>query len=257
MLMILSPAKSLNMSAADTTHLQTQPEFMAQANELVELLRQFSPAEIASLMHVSDKLAVLNAERFASWVSESPIENAKQAVLAFTGDVYQGVGASTLNDNQLVYMQKHVRILSGLYGVLRPLDLMQPYRLEMSTKLANARGRDLYAFWNSTISEAIEADLKQQAQPVLVNLASEEYFKALKPVMPYAPIITPVFQDWSSGKYKVVSFRAKKARGLMVRYAAVNQIQDVVALKHFDSDGYAFDAAASGERTWVFRRQKS
>ena len=257
MLMILSPAKSLDMSTDHDAHLQTQPAFMSQATELVEQLRQYSPAEIASLMHVSDKLAVLNAERYASWESESTLENARQAVLAFSGDVYQGLDAPTLDEAQLDYLQDHVRILSGLYGVLRPMDLMQPYRLEMGTRLANARGKDLYAFWGSSLSESLDAELQQQVQPVLVNLASEEYFKAVKSGMADMPVVTPVFQDWSGGKYKVVAFHAKKARGMMARYAAVNNVQDVEALKQFDSAGYEYDDGTSDERTWVFRRRKT
>ena len=211
MLMILSPAKSLDMRAHQGVPVRTQPVFMQQAAELVEQLRRYSPDEIASLMHVSDKLAALNAERYASWEPESTLENAKQAVLAFTGDVYQGLDAPTLSEVQLAYLQEHVRILSGLYGILRPMDLMQPYRLEMGTKLPNAHGKDLYAFWGRRLSELLDEDLQRQVQPVLVNLASEEYFRALKSKLPEAPVITPVFQDWSAGKYKVVSFHAKKA----------------------------------------------
>lgn len=256
MLMVLSPAKSLDYTTPPTSQKFTQPDLMARSAELVGMLRQYAPAQIASLMRISDPLAALNVSRYASWQPECTTENAKQAVLAFSGDVYQGVDAATLNERQIDYLQAHVRILSGLYGVLRPLDLMQPYRLEMGTKLLNQRGSDLYAFWGADVTERLNGALRRQKQKVLVNLASAEYFKAVQPALLTASVITPVFQDWGGGKFKVVSFHAKRARGMMVRYAAVNGIRQVEQLKCFDSDGYAFDETASNDSTWIFRRRK-
>jgi len=257
MLMVLSPAKSLDYKKSASTEKFTQPDFMSRAAELISVLQKYSPAQIASLMRISDPLAALNAGRFASWMPECTTENAKQAVLAFSGDVYQGLEASTLNARQLDYLQSHVRILSGLYGVLRPLDLMQPYRLEMGSRLTNSRGKDLYAFWGAAVTDAINTALWQKKSKVLVNLASEEYFKAVQPMLLQVPVITPVFQDWSGGKYKIVSFHAKRARGLMARYAAVNSITQFEKLKAFDSDGYVFEEVVSNDSVWVFRRRNT
>lgn len=256
MLIVLSPAKSLDYETPAASAKHTQPAFMTQAAALIEVLRGLSLAQIASLMKISDALAALNVGRFASWVPECTSENAKQAVLAFDGDVYQGLAAPTLTAGQLDWLQVHMRILSGLYGVLRPLDLMQPYRLEMGTKLANPRGKDLYAFWGGRITEALNAAQQASKAKVLVNLASEEYFKSVQPQALNVPVITPVFQDWSGGKFKVLAFHAKRARGLMTRYAAVHKLTRVEQLQDFDSDGYAFEAAASDDCQWVFRRRK-
>lgn len=256
MLIVLSPAKSLDYETPAATTKHTQPEFMPQAASLVGILHRLSPSKIASLMKISDSLAALNTGRFASWMPECTNENAKQAVLAFSGDVYQGLEATTLTSRQLDWLQSHVRILSGLYGVLRPLDLLQPYRLEMGTKLANPKGKDLYAFWGAAITECLNRALKSQKEKVLVNLASEEYFKSVHPAALDAAVITPVFQDWSGGKYKVLAFHAKRARGLMARFAAVHGITQVEKLKDFDSAGYAFDETASDDLNWVFRRRK-
>ncbi|MCA1325929.1 peroxide stress protein YaaA [Herbaspirillum sp. alder98] len=255
MLIVLSPAKSLDYDSAPTTDIHTTPGFVPRSAELIEILKKLSPAEIGSLMSISDPLAVLNAGRYASWSRKFTAKNAKQAVLAFNGDVYEGLDAASLNARQLDYVQGHVRILSGLYGMLRPLDLMQPYRLEMGTKLANAHGRDLYAFWGDEVTQAINVELAQQKAPVLVNLASEEYFKVVRPKLLKAQVIAPVFEDWKGGKYKIISFYAKRARGLMARYAALNNINQPEKLKGFDLDGYAFAEDASNERSWVFRRR--
>jgi cytoplasmic iron level regulating protein YaaA (DUF328/UPF0246 family) len=177
--------------------------------------------------------------------------------MSFNGDVYAGLDARTLAANEIDYAQRHVRILSGLYGLLRPLDRMHPYRLEMGTRLKNPRGSNLYAFWGDSVTEALNAQLRETQAHALVNLASEEYFKSVKPKLLAAPVITPVFEDWKNGKYKIISFFAKRARGLMARYAAQQGIRDPERLKEFDVDGYAFDAAASGEHTWVFRRKQA
>jgi len=255
MLIVLSPAKSLDYETPPTTDLHTKPDFLKLSAELIDTLKPFSPAQIASLMDVSDALAVLNVARYASWSPKFTTKNAKQAVLAFNGDVYEGLDAPSLNKKQLDYAQSHVRILSGLYGLLRPLDLMQPYRLEMGTRLANPRGKDLYAFWGEKITDTLNETLAHNDSSALVNLASEEYFKAVKPKLLKVPVITPVFEDWKNGKYKVISFHAKRARGLMTRYAATKGVTQVEKLKAFDSEGYAFEPGASTETIWMFRRR--
>ena len=255
MLIVLSPAKSLDNSPSPKATPHTQPDFLPRASELIELMRTYSPAQIGSLMSISDNLAQLNAERYASWSPEFNLENAKQAALAFDGDVYGGLDARSMTAAQLNYTQDHVRILSGLYGVLRPLDLMQPYRLEMGTRLSNGRGKDLYAFWGDTVTEALNAELTLQPNPVLVNLASEEYFKVVRPKLLEAQIITPVFEEWKNGRYKIISFFAKRARGLMARYAAQTRLKSVDKLKLFDLEGYCFEPALSDSVSWRFQRR--
>lgn len=257
MLIVLSPAKTLDYTTPSTTAVHSQPDFTRDSAELIETLRRYSPAQIGSLMRISDPLAELNAGRYAAWTPQFTPENSKQAVLAFNGDVYEGLNASSLNAKQLDYSQSHIRILSGLYGVLRPLDLMQPYRLEMGTKLATGRGKDLYAFWGDTVTDELNKALAAQKSGALINLASEEYFKVVKPRLLAAPVITPIFEDWKNGKYKVISFYAKRARGLMARYAALKKIKQAEKLKAFDFEGYAFDAAGSNDRNWLFRRRVS
>ncbi|MGL6072238.1 peroxide stress protein YaaA, partial [Craterilacuibacter sp.] len=222
----------------------------------ISILRQQSPQALSQLMKISDTLAVLNAGRFDSWQRPFSPDNAKQAVLAFMGDVYEGLDAQGLGEEALLWLQDHLRILSGLYGVLRPLDLMQAYRLEMGSRLANSRGNNLYAFWGSIITETLNQRLAQDAKPVLLNLASEEYFKSVRRQALNAAIITPVFQDRKNGQYKIISFHAKRARGLMVRWALEQRPAQVQDLRGFDSEGYAFDAAASSELDWVFRRDQ-
>ncbi|MGL6047739.1 MAG: peroxide stress protein YaaA [Vogesella sp.] len=254
MLMVISPAKTLDYDTPAHTARYTQPGFLAHSAELITTLRQLSPADIGQLMSISDTLATLNAGRFHDWGGEFTPENAKQAVLAFMGDVYEGLDANSLSEPQLGWLQQHLRILSGLYGLLRPLDLMQAYRLEMGTRLANARGSNLYQFWGDIITDALNAELAQQAQPQLVNLASDEYFKSVKPKKLQATVITPVFQDLKNGQYKIISFYAKRARGLMARWAVEHAVTDAEALKAFNSEGYAFDAHASDATHWVFRR---
>ncbi len=254
MLIVLSPAKTLDYDTPPATDIHSQPDFIQHSAELIDTLRELSPAQIASLMQVSDALAALNVGRYASWSPKFTPKNSKQAILAFNGDVYEGLDAPSLKLRQLEYAQSHIRILSGLYGVLRPLDLMQPYRLEMGTRLANSRGKDLYAFWGELVTQRLNEVLADQKSKALVNLASEEYFKVVKPKLLNAPVISPVFEDWKNGKYKVISFYAKRARGLMARYAAINGIKKAEELKDFDSEGYAFDKKASTEHSWLFRR---
>lgn len=253
MLIVLSPAKSLDLESPPTTTQATIPEFIPRAAELIDVLRGYSPAAIAELMDLSDSLSMLNVSRYAHWDEDHA--EARQAILSFNGDVYAGLDPRTLAPAALDYAQRHLRILSGLYGLLRPLDRMHPYRLEMGTRLRNPRGANLYAFWGDSVTEALNRQLSGTGATALVNLASEEYFKSVKPKLLAAPVITPVFEDWKNGKYKIISFFAKRARGLMARYAAERALLDPEGLKAFDVDGYAFDAAASGERNWVFRRR--
>ena len=255
MLIVLSPAKTLDYETPANTKVSTKPDFIKRSAELIAILREYSPDQIASLMHISDPLAALNAHRFADWSSKFTLKNSKQAMLAFNGDVYEGLNAASLNAKQLAYTQSNIRILSGLYGSLRPLDLMQAYRLEMGTKLANPAGKDLYAFWGDTVTHALNDVIVEQKSAALINLASEEYFKVVKPALLNVPVITPVFQDWKNGQYKIISFYAKRARGLMARYAALKGLVRPQALKNFDVDGYAYDEATSTERNWVFRRR--
>jgi uncharacterized protein len=255
MLIVLSPAKTLDYDTPATTDAQSLPDFIEHSSELIGTLRQLSPAQIGSLMRISDSLAALNAGRFVSWRPKFNAKNAKQAVLAFNGDVYEGLDAPSLSARQLDYAQAHLRILSGLYGALRPLDLMQPYRLEMGTRLANPRGRNLYDFWGDLVTDALNQVSALQKSRVLVNLASEEYFKVVRPERLNAAVVTPVFEDWKGGRYKVISFHAKRARGLMARYAAVKRITQAEKLKAFDAEGYAFIESASTEHRWLFRRR--
>lgn len=255
MLMVLSPAKSLDFSALPQALAASQPRFLAQSAPLVALLRQYSPAELAALMSISDQLAVLNFNRFGDWAPPFTEDNAKQALLAFDGDVYDGLAAKTLDTAGLDFAQQHLRILSGLYGVLRPLDLIQPYRLEMGTRLANPQGKDLYAYWGERLCVAMNEELAALPRPVLVNLASEEYFKSLVARKLRATVIQPVFEDWKNGKYKIVSFYAKRARGLMARFAIDQRLTEPEGLKDFEAEGYAYAPEASDETTWVFRRR--
>jgi cytoplasmic iron level regulating protein YaaA (DUF328/UPF0246 family) len=255
MLIVLSPAKSLDYESPLATREHTMPDFVKHSAELIKSLRRLAPADIASLMKISDPLAALNAGRYASWTPQFNSDNARAAVLAFNGDVYAGLDAPTLPAQALSHLQSQVRILSGLYGLLKPLDLMQPYRLEMGTRLANARGANLYAFWGNLVTDRLAGEPGKRASGALVNLASEEYFKVVQPQRLGVPVISPVFQDWKDGRYKIISFHAKKARGLMARYAAVNGISDPEQLKQFDLGGYAYDAANSDAQRWMFRRR--
>lgn len=254
MLIVLSPAKTLDFDTPASTQRYTQPDFLADSRLLVDRLAGLSGAQLATLMKISDALAELNVARFASWSPPFTPANAKQAVLAFDGDVYDGLQASSLDEEALAWAQGHLRILSGLYGLLRPLDLMQPYRLEMGTRLDNLRGRDLYAFWGDRIARTLAAELEGSRWPVLVNLASEEYFKAVRPRGLGRPVVQPVFQERKGATWKVVSFSAKRARGAMARYAIERRIEDPERLKAFDVDGYAFAPEASDASTWIFRR---
>lgn len=252
---MLSPAKSLDYDtpAGDVPH--TQPLFTKQSAELIKILREYSPQQISELMDLSDQLAGLNVARYQAWSPKFTAKNSKQAVLAFNGDVYEGLEAKTLKAEDLAWAQEHMCILSGLYGVLRPLDWMQPYRLEMGTALENAKGKSLYKFWGTQIADYLNGRQANEKAPVVVNLASQEYFKAVDTKALKARVIECVFEDWKGGKYKVISFLAKRARGLMARYAATKRVATPRQLEKFNLEGYAFDAAASEADRLVFRRK--
>lgn len=254
MLILLSPAKTLDYKTPAPVKSYSQPDYLEKAQKLIDILRAYPPFEIAKLMHISDALAVQNAERFSSWHLPFTVENSKQALFAFKGDVYEGLDAMHLSQAALNYAQQHVRILSGLYGILRPLDLMQPYRLEMGTKLVNSEGKNLYAFWGKEITLGLN-HLLSQANGVVINLASEEYFKAIQLPHLQGRVIYPVFEDYKNGQYKIISFYAKRARGLMVNFAATHQINEPEKLKAFDMEGYCFIEDASDASRWIFRRR--
>lgn len=256
MLLVISPAKNLDFETPAKTTQSTTPDFLDEAQLLIDQLRDLAPQDISKLMSISDKLGVLNYDRYQQWSTPFTSDNAKQAVLAFNGDVYTGLDADNFKADDFKFAQKHLRILSGLYGLLRPLDLMQPYRLEMGTKFENQRGKNLYDFWGESITECLNKQLKTLKADVLVNLASNEYFKSVKAKHLNADIVTPVFKDWKGDKYKIISFYAKKARGLMCAYAIKNKITKVEDLKGFDSEGYVFNEAMSTDKEWVFLRHK-
>jgi len=255
MLLLLSPAKSLDYETPLDPQPHTAPLFVKQSKELIAVLRTRSPQRIAELMSLSDKLASLNVARYQAWSSRATEKNARQAVLAFNGDVYEGLDARTLDTHDLAWAQDHVCILSGLYGVLRPLDRMQPYRLEMGTRLANPGGKDLYQFWGTRIAEYLNTRLRVDTSPVVINLASQEYFRAVDTKALKARVVECVFQDYSAGQYKIVSFFAKRARGLMARYAVTHQLAQPEQLRAFNVEGYAWAAAESTPERLVFRRR--
>jgi cytoplasmic iron level regulating protein YaaA (DUF328/UPF0246 family) len=259
MLFLLSPAKSLDYATpipAAIEKLATEPHFIERSAELVGLLRRRSAADVAALMGLSAALAALNVERYAAWSPGFTRANSKPAALAFDGDVYGGLDAPSLSAADLRWAQRHVAILSGLHGVLRPLDRLQPYRLEMGTRLANPRGADLYAYWGDAIAEHLNARAAADASPVIVNLASIEYFRAADRKRVLAPrVIDCVFEDWKGDRYKIISFFAKRARGLMARHAIRKRVATPAGLKNFDAEGYGYDAAASAPDRLVFRRR--
>jgi len=252
--MIISPAKTLDYESPLTTQSYSIPDYLENSAELVEIMKKKSMQDLVNMMQVSQKIAELNVERFKSWkLPFSPV-NSRQALLAFKGDVYTGLDTSTLSEVDFDYSQNHLRILSGLYGLLRPLDLIQPYRLEMGLKLNSKRTKTLYQFWGDKITDGLKNLLKEQVEPVLVNLASNEYFKSVNSNNLKCRLITPEFRDFKNGKYKIIQFYAKKARGLMVRYAIDHSIIKPEDLKKFDYDGYAFNSELSHSDNWVFSR---
>ena len=256
MLLVVSPAKKLDFESPLATTQTSQASLLEHSEILIERCVKLSPDQIASLMKLSDKLAGLNAARFGEWSQPFTIENARQAVLAFNGDVYSGLDANSFSDEDFKFAQQHFRILSGLYGLLKPLDLMQAYRLEMGTKLDNSRGSNLYQFWGNVITDELNKALAKQESDVLINLASNEYFKAVKTKTLNATVITPQFKDWKNGQYKIISFFAKKARGLMARYIIQNRLTDVEQLKHFDLAGYQFNSDLTQGNELVFTRKE-
>lgn len=256
MLILVSPAKTLDYETPAKTSEFTLPDLLKHSEALIEVCRELTPADIASLMKVSDKIAGLNAARFASWTPDFTPDNAKQAVFAFRGDVYTGLDADSLSDAALSRAQKQLRILSGLYGLLRPLDLMQPYRLEMGTRLANSRGDNLYQFWGDIVTEQINKALAEQGDELIVNLASNEYFKSVKPKQLIGQLITPTFKDKKNGQYKVISFFAKKARGMMARYLIDSEVNSYDDLIKFDAAGYYYSEAESSVNEPVFLREE-
>lgn len=257
MLIIISPAKTLDYTSPLVTERYTQPEMLDQSKELIKVCRKLAPEQVASLMSISDKLSGLNAARFAEWQPDFTPENARQALLAFKGDVYTGLHVEDFNDQDFDFAQQHLRMLSGLYGLLRPLDLMQPYRLEMGTKLENKRGKDLYTFWGKRITDKLNQTLKDQGDDILVNLASDEYFKSVQSEALNGNIIKPVFLDEKNGKYKIISFYAKKARGLMSRFIIKNQLTRAEQLIDFDLQGYQFAESESKSNELIFKRPEN
>ena len=256
MLIVISPAKTLDYESKANTSNYSQPDYLDNSEQLIATLRNLSPAKIASLMKLSDKLATLNFGRYQDWKRPFNIDNAKQAVMGFQGDVYNGLQAESMSEDDLAWAQKHLRILSGLYGLLRPLDLMQPYRLEMGTKLVSKAGKDLYEFWGSTITDGLNQQLININSDILVNLASKEYFGSVQPENLQADIITPDFKDLKNGQYKIISFYAKKARGMMSRWIIENKIENPEKLKEFDVGGYRFDPSQSTEEKLIFIRDE-
>lgn len=254
MLLLLSPAKSLDFDRP-TRVAATDPLWPDEAAQLIELLRPYSPARLAELMNLSDPLAQLNVARYAVWQRQATPQISKPAILAFNGDVYDGLQAGSLDSAALAWAQQHLVILSGLYGVLRPLDALQPYRLEMGTRLANPRGKDLYAWWGERIARWLDEQLAGQPAPLLINLASQEYFKAVLPKALRARVVECVFEDWKTDRYRIISFHAKRARGLMARWAIDHRASSVEQLTAFDRDGYRWDAGASTADRLVFRRR--
>lgn len=254
MLMIISPAKKLDFESQPKTRAFSNADFLDDAEELIDQLRELTPPGVAELMKISDKLGDLNFGRYLNWSKDLNLKNARQALLAFKGDVYLGIDAPTLSAQDMQWAQSRLRILSGLYGILRPLDLIKPYRLEMGVGFGNARGKNLYQFWGTKITDSLNKVLLDQRIPTLINLASNEYFKVVDVKRLNAELITPVFKDWKGDKYKVISFYAKKARGMMVGYAIRSRIEDVEKLKQFDEGGYHYNPAMSSAQQWVFTR---
>jgi hypothetical protein len=256
MLIVVSPAKTLDYETLPKTKLFTLPDYLGNSQELISRLRQLSSLDISELMKVSTKIADLNFDRYEAWSKKFTEKNAKQAVLAFKGDVYTGLDAETFNARDFNFAQKHLRVLSGLYGLLRPLDLMQPYRLEMSTKLDTRHGKNLYEFWGSTITTGLNAQLKKIKSGYLINLASNEYFKAVKPKELNAEVITPAFKEYKGGEYKMIGIYAKKARGMLSRYIIQNRLTDPQDIKAFNEEGYKFSKKLSKGNTWAFSRRR-
>ena len=257
MLLVVSPAKKLDFESPVATPKFSQPSLLKHSQLLIDDCIKLSPSDIASLMKLSDKLAGLNAARFGEWSTPFTAENARQAILSFNGDVYAGLDAQTFNDDDFDFAQQHFKILSGLYGLLKPLDLIQAYRLEMGCKLRNSRGENLYQFWGDIITNELNQSLQDNNDDVLINLASTEYFKSVKTTLLNATVVTPIFKDWKNGQYKIISFFAKKARGLMARYIIQNKLTMADDIKQFDLGGYQYEPTMSKGNDWVFTRKQA
>ena len=256
MLIVISPAKTLDYDTAPKTKTFTIPDYLDQSEQLIEHLRKFCSLDIMELMNVSLKIAEINFDRYESWNKKFTTDNAKQAILAFKGDVYTGLDAVSFKADDFKFAQKHLRVLSGLYGLLRPLDLMQAYRLEMGTKLKTDKGKNLYEFWGSVITDGLNKQLKSIKSDYLINLASNEYFKSVKPKELNAEIITPEFKEYKNGEYKMIGIYAKKARGLLSRYIIQNKLSNPEDLKSFSEEGYRFNKTLSKGNKWVFARKQ-
>ena len=254
MLAILSPAKTLDFDSPLVTDQHSVPKFTKESTALIRTLRKLEPSEIGSLMGISDKLASLNHDRYAQWSPSFDDETARASILAFKGDVYQGLNAPTMSKRDFTWAQKRLRVLSGLHGLLRPLDRIHPYRLEMGTKLDNPKGKDLYQFWGSKVTDALNEALAEQRSKVLVNLASNEYYKVVQADQIQGRVLTINFKEWRRDAYRFVSFSAKRARGLMARYMIDQRAENAEALRGFDVDGYAFNEDLSSEDEWIFTR---
>ena len=255
MLLVVSPAKKLDYEPQNKTTIHTIPDYLKDSSQLIKRMRDFSSLDISELMNVSTKIADLNFDRYAKWTANFTLNNSKQAILAFKGDVYTGMDVLSFNSSDFKFAQKHLRILSGLYGLLRPLDLMKAYRLEMGSKLSTTRGKNLYEFWDTIITDGLNEQLKKLKSDILINLASNEYFKSVKKQHLNASIITPAFKDYKNGDYKMIGIYAKKARGMLSRYIIKNKIINPEEIKEFDSDGYKFNKKLSHDYNWVFTRK--
>ena len=256
MLIVISPAKTLDLESKYKAPAITQPAFLTDTRKLVKIMRGYSADGLSSLMHTSEKISELNEVRYKKWKTPFNEDNARPAIFTFKGDVYTGLEAENFSAADLKYAQQHLRILSGLYGALRPLDLMQAYRLEMGIDLANERGKNLYAFWGDKVTRAIKSDIAAQGDDILINLASNEYFNVLNKKALDAEIITPVFKDFSNGSYKVISFFAKKARGQMAAWIIRNRVSTVDGLLTFNEDGYKINKQDSTANRLVFQRKQ-
>ncbi len=255
MLLLISPAKTLDFTTPSPVIKFSQPDFLKQSRQLIKELRGLSPADVSALMNISPKLGVLNFQRFADWRTPFTATNAKQALFAFQGDVYTGMAAQNFSLADIEFAQQHLRILSGLYGVLRPLDLIQAYRLEMGIGFINSRGKNIYEFWNDAITHKLNEQLLASKSTTIINLASTEYFSSVKTKLLNAEIITPIFKDKKNEKFKIISFFAKKARGMMSAYIIQNRITQPELLKRFNGGGYSYNQLQSNERDWVFTRE--
>ncbi len=256
MLALVSPAKKLDFTNLASPIMHSQPDFLDRSQVLIKAARKLTRADLSRLMKLSDKLTELNFQRFKAFALPFTTANAKQAVLAFSGDTYVGFDAATLSEDDLVYAQGHLRILSGLYGLLRPLDLVQPYRLEMGSRMKNPQGSDLYDFWAGDLAEAIDRAVSDHKEPVVINLASNEYFKAARAKTMEARVITPIFKEVKDGEAKVLGMFAKRARGMMARFMVTKRIEDSEKLKKFNIGGYAFQNHLSDACSWVFTRKR-